>query len=221
MNSSAQRVGFWATLGIFWIDVVYVGTGLAWVFFGSRNGGARFHPEGFYLAILEGLIVVIAPLMIVMMAAVHRAAASEDKTHTLAALCTMTLAAGITASIHFVRLAAVKRLEPAVAAGLSPLLSFEWPSVAFALDLLAWDLLFGLSLLLAARAFHGPGLAGAVRTTFAVAGALCVAGTLGPATGNLRLQLPAIAGYAFVFPVACLLLGILFGRGDGATGRLS
>ena len=37
-------------------------------------------------------------------------------------------------------------------------------------------------------------------------GVLCVAGTAGPALGDLRIQVLAIAGYAFVFPAACLLL---------------
>jgi len=47
-------------------------------------------------------------------------------------------------------------------------------------------------------------------------GALCLTGLLGPAVGDLRLQMAGIAGYAGAFPVTCLLLAILF-RQTGAS----
>jgi hypothetical protein len=78
------------------------------------------------------------------------------------------------------------------------------------LDLLAWDFFLGLGLVFAAPAFRGKGTAGRVRVSLILAGTLCLTGTLGPASGNLRIQYLGIVGYAFALPVACLLLAMLF-----------
>jgi hypothetical protein len=50
---------------------------------------------------------------------------------------------------------------------------------AYALELLAWDLFSGLSLLFAAPVFRGGKLEDAVRTGLYVGGTLCIAGILG------------------------------------------
>jgi hypothetical protein len=77
---------------------------------------------------------------------------------------------------------------------------------------------------LAAPAFTGSGLQTAVRRGLILIGDVCVAGLLGPVLGHLRFQLLGIGGYAVVFPRACLLLAILFGRpepgaaADGGRG---
>ncbi|MGA7921954.1 MAG: hypothetical protein WCA38_20010 [Candidatus Acidiferrales bacterium] len=41
-----------------------------------------------------------------------------------------------------------------------------------------------------------------------VTGTLWLTSTLGPATGNLRIQYLGIAGYAFALPVACTILAM-------------
>jgi hypothetical protein len=51
-----------------------------------------------------------------------------------------------------------------------------------------------------------------------LSGLLCLAGVSGPASGDLRFQYPAIAGYAFVFPFVCLLLAIMFARSGTSAG---
>ena len=76
------------------------------------------------------------------------------------------------------------------------------------LDLLAWDFFLGLSLVFAAGVFSGKATL-RPRTGLAAAGLLCLAGTLGPASGNLRVQYLGIAGYAFLF-----LLPVLFCQGS-------
>ena len=83
---------------------------------------------------------------------------------------------------------------------------------AYALELLAWDLFLGLSLLFAAPVFKGGKLEDAVRTGLNVGGTLCIAGILGPATGEMRLQFIAIVGYAGVLPTVSLLIIMLFRR---------
>jgi hypothetical protein len=210
-----RRVGMWSAWAVFGLWLVYLATGGTWLLFGGdparRDPGTPVDP---FRAILEILIVLVALAMIALMAAVHASAPPGAKTYSVAALAFMILAAGTTCGIHFVELTVVRHLGPASPPDLSVIFFTQWPSVFFALDLLAWDLFLGISLLFAAPAFKGDGLQAAVRVGLILSGILCVAGTLGPALGDLRFQLLGITGYAALFPVVCLLLAILFGRAE-------
>jgi hypothetical protein len=222
-----RRVGLWSASAVFLLSVAYLATGVAWLLFGGdparHDPGTPVDP---FRAILEIIIVLLAPPMVALMAAVHTLAPPGAKACTLTALAFMVLAAGMTCGIHFVELVVVRRMDSANLLGLSGMFFPQWPSVFFALDLLAWDAFLGLSLLFAAPIFRGDRLQAAVRVALTGSGTLCVAGALGPALGDLRIQWVGVAGYAFVFPVACLLLAILFSRARpdpalqpaGATG---
>lgn len=126
----------------------------------------------------------------------------------------MILLAGVTGSIHFTQLVVIRRLEPQALSTLSALvaLPWKWPSVAYALDLFAWDLFFGLSMLSAASIFHGGKLETITRRMMSLSGALCIVGLLGPALGDLRFQLIAITGYAGLGPLIFVLLSQVLSR---------
>jgi hypothetical protein len=160
------------------------------------------------LAVMEILTLLSAPILVVLMAAVHGYAPPEYKIHGVVSVAFMVLLAGLTSSVHFVNLTAVRQSSTA---------SLTWPSTPYALELLAWDLFLGLSLLFAAPVFRGGKLEDAIRTGLYVGGTLCLVGILGPATGDMRLQFIAILGYAGVLPAVCLLLMMLFRRAINAT----
>ncbi|HDR73077.1 MAG TPA: hypothetical protein ENN85_04095 [Methanoculleus sp.] len=65
----------------------------------------------------------------------------------------MILLAGITRSVHLVLLAGRRRFADAGFPWATLFFSFEWPSVVNALDILAWDVVFALSMLFAAPVF--------------------------------------------------------------------
>jgi hypothetical protein len=209
-----RRIGRWSALGVFFLGVTYVLTGAIGWALGDRTKGLELVDPA--LAILEVLLIIVVPFMIAMMAAVHACAPPERKVWSLTSLVFMALAGGLTAAIHFVQLTIVRHLPVGAVPGLTQILSFKWPSVSFALDLFAWDVLFGLSMLCGAMVFDTRGRARAVRMAMMTSAVLCLIGTIGPASGDLRFQILAIAGYAFVFPIACLLLARLFRT---ATGR--
>lgn len=165
-----------------------------------------------FFTIMELLIVVIAPVMVISMVAVHAYAPAEAKVYSLTALIFMILLAGITSSVHFVILTVSRQLEAMGLAGSSLLFSFKWPSVAYTLDILAWDWFFALSMLFAAPVFKGGRLEKTVRLLMIVSGVLSLAGMIGVPLGDMQVRNIGIIGYAvvtlFVFP----LLGIIFGR---------
>ena len=156
------------------------------------------------LAIMEVLTLIAAPLMLVMTAAIHRRASDERKTMGLLAFAFMLLMTGTTSAVHFVNLTATRQLGTAL---------LVWPSPAYALELLAWDVFLGLSLVFAAFTFQGSGRASHVKRGLLVCGLLCLVGAVGPAVGNMRLQLIGIFAYGGVLPVVALDLSRLF-RGE-------
>ena len=163
-------------------------------------------------SILEILIILTMPLMVALMVAVHAWASAETKVFSLIALVFTSLLAGLTCSVHFVILTVGRQASFSGSAWMPLFLSFKWPSVAYALDILAWDVFFALSVLAAAPAFTGNRLAMSIRVLLVASGALALAGLSGVIVGDMQLRNIGIVGYAGVFPVAALLIAILFRR---------
>jgi hypothetical protein len=118
----------------------------------------------------------------------------------------------VTCSVHFVILTFGRAIAPAGLPWVPFILSFKWPSVAYALDILAWDLFFGISVLFAAPIFRGDRLRNWIRALLVASGLLALAGLSGVVAGNMRLRMIGVVGYSGVFPGAALLLAILFRR---------
>jgi|SoiMetStandDraft_5_1073268.scaffolds.fasta_scaffold23616_2 hypothetical protein len=201
----------WAARAVVALGVVYVITGASGYFLGT-NQPEHFGVVDPALAILEILIILCVPPMITMMAALHACTAADKKTWSRVALIFMALLGSVTSAIHFVELTVVRRIDLGRAPGLAAVLSFQWPSAAFALDLLAWDVFLGLSMVFAAWAVAGTSGSRRLRPALVATGILCLAGTLGPASGDLRFQIVGIAGYAFVFPVTCVFMAQWFSQ---------
>lgn len=157
-----------AVAGLASVYAVILAIGLSTAVPGSPIGDPWF-------SILEGLILLIAPAMVAMAAALH-----------FTILCLIN--------------------QPAFAgSSIADLLAFRWPSLAYAIDILAWDFFFPLALLFAAPAIRGGRVAHLTRWTFVAAAVVSLAGLIGPATGNMGLRNIGILGYAVVFPVAAAL----------------
>jgi hypothetical protein len=165
-----------------------------------------------YFSIMELLTVLIAPLLVLSMDAVHAYASPEVKVYSLAALVFMILLAGITSSVHFVILTVSHQIEATGLTWVPLFLSFKWPSVVYALDILAWDWFFALSMLFAAPVFKGGRLETAVWALMIISGVLSLVGLIGVPLGDMQVRNIGIIGYALVAIVVFLLLGIVFGR---------
>lgn len=207
-TATDRRIGIRAATGLAVLGLVYIAVGLAGVL--MRPAGlpmlAQVDP---FLAILELLVFASALLLVVLVAVLGAYAAEERRTNARVALALTTAFATITSASHFLSLTVGRQ---AAGGELAVQLSHQWLSLNLALDLLAWDLLLGFALIAAAPIFGGRGLAAATRRTAVVAGALCLAGSIGPLSGRMELQLVAVAGYAFMLPAWSILVALLFVR---------
>jgi hypothetical protein len=197
------RVAAWA---VFCLGTVYAVTTI--LGFRSLKSPDDAIGEPFF-SMMELLIILMAPLMVVSMVAVHAYAPPDAKIYSLTALIFTILMAGITSSVHFAILTVSRQLE---ADSVFWLLSFKWPSVAYTLDILAWDWFFALSMLFAAPVFGVGRLEQTVRMLTIVSGVLSLAGLIGVPLANMQIRNIGIIGYGVVAPVVFLLLGIVFGR---------
>jgi hypothetical protein len=214
-----RAIGRAAGWAIFLLSVVYTVT----LVLGLLSLKSPQDPIGDpYFSILELLIVIMAPLMVVCMVAVQAYASAEVKAYSFTALVFMLLLAGITSSVHFVILTVSRQIEATGVTWVPLLLSFKWPSVAYTLDILAWDWFFALSMLLAAPVFKVGRLEIAVRILMIVSGVLSLVGLIGVPLADMQVsnwfiyRNIGIIGYAVVAPVVFLLLGIVFGRTQNA-----
>ena len=209
--SHFRRVGKTACLAIFILGIIYAITTLL----GLLSLESPYDPIGDpYFTIMEILTILIASLMVIAMVAIHAYASPERKVYSLAAVCFMFIMAGITSSVHFVILAVGHQIKYEETAGFSFFLSFRWPSVAYALDILAWDWFFALSILFAAPVFRTGKLEKMVRTLMIICGILSLAGLIGVPLANMQIRNIGIIGYAVIAPVVFLLIGIILGRSN-------
>ena len=168
--------------------------------------------EGPIFPILEVLIIVMMPAMVALMVAVHAWAPMDAKALSLTSLVFMGLLAGVTCSLHFCVLTLSRQPEFTEQSWLPLVLSFEWPSVVYALDILGWDVFFPLSMLFAALVFQGSRLAAWIRVLMIASGVLSLAGLSGVVAGDMQLRNIGIVGYVGVFLVVVALLAVLFYR---------
>ena len=196
-TTSGNRLGSWSAFTVFLIGVAYLVT----LTIGFTVYGLNEPIVDPVLAVMEVLTLMSAPFIVVMMAAIHDYASIDRKIYGLVALAFAILFVGMTSAVHFVELTALRQRGSG---------GIVWPSPEYAVELLAWNLFLGLALLFAAPVFDSVGAESGVRRGLLISGVLCVAGIIGPAIGNMRLQLVGVLGYGVVLPVVSFMLARLF-----------
>jgi hypothetical protein len=209
-TTAVRRLGMIAAAAVFALNLAYVVV----LTLGFLSLASPEEPIGDpWFRVLELLILALMPFMLALTVAIHAAAPAGTRALSLLSVIFMSLTTALTMSVHFSIL--TLSLTPAFAA--EPwavrLLSFQWPSLAYAIDILAWDLFFALSVLCAAPAFGGGGDARLIRGLLILSGVLALAGLSGVVAGDMGLRNIGILGYAGVFPVAAALLVRWFRRG--------
>ena len=147
----------WSLFGVGLLYIVVTTTGFV------VAGGLQTPILDPVFALMELLILVEAPLIVLLFVAVHRYAVPTRRTFSLAALSPTIAMAWLTLGVHFLLLTVGRQVDPSLIPGFDYLFTFKWPSVVYALDIVAWDFSFGLVLLAAAPVFTGPAVHRAVR----------------------------------------------------------
>lgn len=207
-SAHARRIGLLSAAGSAAILAAYAVTLVAG--FRAIPAPGEAIPDPYFTA-LEVLILCLAPLMVLLMAALHARAAPELRVYGICAVAFMSMSAALTSIVHF-SILTLSRSAPF--AGLDGVFGFQWPSVVYSLDILAWDVFFAFAVICGGASLTGPGPPAAARWLLYLAGALSLAGLSGVVTGNMNLRNIGILGYVGVFLVATVILALIFAR-DG------
>jgi hypothetical protein len=214
-TATARRLGIFSATATFILIFAYAVT----LVMGLMSLESPQEPIGNPMfTILEVLIIIMMPAMVALMVAVHAWAPMHAKTLSLTSVVFMGLLAGLTCSVHFVILTLSRQPKFTEQSWLPLVLSFNWPSVVYALDILAWDVFFALSMLFAAPVFRGSRLAAWIRALMIASGVLALAGLSGVVVGHMQLRNIGIVGYVGVFLVVAALLAVLFFRAPPLEG---
>ena len=208
-NATARLLGITSAVWVAVLDVAYAIT-LTVGFLSLKSPQEPIGNPMF--SILEVLIILMMPAMVTLMVAVHAWAPLQAKTLSLTALVFMSLLAGETCGTHFVILTLTRQAAFAGQPWLPLFLSFRWPSVVYALDILGWDFFFALSMLFAAPVFGGSRLAVSIRILMTASGLLALAGLSGVVAGDMQLRNIGIVGYVGAFLIVACLLAVLFSQ---------
>jgi hypothetical protein len=202
-----RLLGLWSARTIFVLEVAYVAVFVAG--FASIGNTSRPLPDP-YLGIAEGIILVMAPILVALMLAINAQAPQRAKPYTQVALGWMMAAAAFTTVVHFVELTVARHIHPASVPGYDRIFDFKWPSTFYAIDIAAWDVFFALAVLFAVPAFARRGDSLLVRRGLIATGSLSLIGLIGPFANALGWRTIGILGYTVVFALTCIPLSRVF-----------
>ncbi len=161
---------------------------------------------------MELLILAIAPAMVGFTVVLHARAADARKAFGAAGVAFMSICAALTCSVHF----GIQTLGRAPGFAGAPwseqVFAFRWPSVVYALDVLAWDFFFALAALCTAATLEGEGRVRSARRLMYASAVLAFVGLAGVPLGDMHVRNVGIAGYAVAFPLAAALLASVYRR---------
>ncbi|MEO7252721.1 MAG: hypothetical protein ABIZ64_00610 [Casimicrobium sp.] len=157
---------------------------------------------------MEILILAIAPSMVAFTVFLHALAMPHRKSAALLGVVFMSMCAALTSSNHFAVLTLSRQTEFADAPWAALVFSFTWPSVVYALDILAWDVFFPLGALFAALSLPASAGYRLARWLLFGSAALAFVGLAGIPLANMNVRNIGIIGYAVLFPIAAALLAV-------------
>lgn len=208
------RLGMVAGIAVAFLSIVYaIALGIGLLTLPSPDQPIQ-NP---WFTVMEVLILLIAPAMVVFTVGLHSWAQADRKSLSLLSVIFTSMFALVTSCVHFAVLTLSREPTFKEDTWSTLVFAFQWPSVVYAMDILAWDIFFPLAALCAAGAVHGVGLAGLARNLLFGSAALAFVGLAGIPMGNMNIRNIGIIGYVVLFPIATVMLAVVFKR-EAARG---
>jgi hypothetical protein len=132
----------------------------------------------------------------------------------IAPIALMSMCAVITCCVHFSILTVSRELISTRPDWAEHLFSFRWPSLAYALDILAWDFFFPIAAFCGAATIEGGAIQGWARRLIYISAALALLGIAGVPLANMQVRNIGIIVYAVAFPLGVALLAWAYVQGS-------
>lgn len=207
--NQVRNIAFWSALLLFLLEVIYIVVLTIGLYRLPSTDSPIQDP---WFTLMELLILAIAPLLVVLLAGLHYQTPEGQRLYTLCALSFMLALCVVTMGLHF-SILTLSHLPAFSGPPWSTLVfPFRWPSLAYAADILAWDVLWPLSMVPLALSFRGSGLARWIRGTLLLSALLAALGLMGVVTANMQYRNLGILGYVPVFMVSLIFIAVLLRR---------
>lgn len=203
------KIGQTTSFSVFLLGVIYlIITVLGFL---SLKSPQEQIPDPFF-TIMEIMSILISLSMAISLTALFFVQTSKTKKMIgLVSLLLMYLVTCITSCVHFVVLS-FRSSSSISMSQYETFLSFQWPSVVYALDILAWDWFYALSILFAAFLFGQDRMGKVIRILLIISAVLSLVGLLGVPLENMNIRNIGIIGYAVIGPFTFLLIGRTFNK---------
>jgi len=164
VSASTRAVGFWSAVAATALSLLYVVAQLAeWAGLLGSQGGPESSSTPLGIVLLLTPSFFLGSSFLVLMVAVHQAAAPERKVWSLAALAFATAYCVLISVVYYVQIAWVApRLAEGRTQGIEAFLFVPFDSFLYAVDILGYSFM-SVATLFAARVFAGNGLNRVVR----------------------------------------------------------
>ena len=158
-----------------------------------------------YVSVMEIIIIMMTPFMLLLSSGLYFIEGNKHKFTNFMSVVFMIIASCITSSVHITVLSINNHLGSRELPWFQQFFSWEWPSVVYALDILAWDFFFALSILCLVPIYYKKN--NSITISLLLAGILSLVGLIGPVISDMQFRLIGVFGYAGLFPIACFLMG--------------
>jgi hypothetical protein len=183
-TDGTQRLGYWLSLWLLLLTVVYFGLLVAALAIAGMPPIEPFNT-------LIGIVVLLtAPSMILLWAVIHQVAPADKRAFSLASLALMAVFATSTSINRYNALTVVPQATAmGKLDGLDWYMPYGWPSIMLAMEVLSWGYYYGLACLCLAPVFRKGRTERAVFWTLIAIGVLSLATALGQVLDSLALGL--------------------------------
>jgi hypothetical protein len=202
-NSQSFRMGVVSGYLVAILSALYA----AILFVGLITLPTPEHPiQNPWFTIMELLILVIAPAMVAFTVALHSWVPQEKKSAAVLSIVFMSLCTAITSSVHFCVLTLSRNPLVSTMDWAPFVFGFTWPSLSYAMDILAWDIFFALAAFFCALSLRGNANARHEHWLLISASATSFLGLAGVVLENMNIRNIGIVGYVLLFPSSAVLI---------------
>lgn len=202
INHKQKKFVRWSALTLVVLGVIYIGL-IVWgiITQDPETGFIRDH-----VRILMEIVTIVSAISLLFLAiAIKNILHPEHKFLAEIGVMFMLLLVSLTSLVHFVSITVSSQiidLNPS----LVPLLSLEWPSLLLSIDILAWDVFFGLGFVFLGLSLRHLKPLSIVSLIMILSGGLSILGLIALPLNNMNLRFIGIFGYTVMPVISSVIL---------------
>ena len=192
----------WTSYSVLTLGVIYVGL-IVWgiITQDPETGFIRDHVK-----ILMEIVTMISAVVFLFFAlSIKNILGTEHNLLSEIGVLLMTIFVHLTSIVHFVSITVSSQIID-VNPLLSSLLSLNWPSLLLSIDILAWDVFFGVAFIFLGLSLRQRKELSVVRIFMILSGLLSLLGLIALPLNNMDLRFVGIFGYTVMPVISCAFL---------------